>query len=250
MATLSFAFVSTPTTVVQQHKSATEPLIAKFLKDYKSKQLDCALPENIQGFLKGLESFVQRNYATGITWNPSGKDCPSRLEFTTRGIPPALVIRGLPKLQTDPNKIYCEFWANEKKEMECDKKQSVYVLYCTNSSIFVKGKASNIIIDGCVFSKITLTEASSLTVTNCHRIEISFSGSINSITIDRTHGCTLNLTESAAGQSLEVNAIASSHVFVAVPEDQGGEVCEIPTQIKTKVKHGKLSSTLVEGGKS
>lgn len=248
MAVLSFVFVPAPLTLVQQHKTATEPLITKFLRDYKAKQLDCALAENIMNFVKGLEIVVQRNYATGITWNSTGKEPPPRLEFSTRGIPSPSLIRGIPKLQIDSSKIYCEYWASEKKEIDCEKKQSIYVLYCSNSNIFVKGKSSNVVIDGCSFSKITLSETSALTVSNCYRVEIVCPSSIGGISIDKTNGCTLSLTE--PGTSLEVNASGSSNLFVAVPEEQGVEVHEIPTQIKAKVRHGKISSTLIEGNKS
>jgi len=217
------------------------------LRDYKSKQLDCALGENTVAFVKGLETVVQRNFASGLTWNTNGKEPPSRLEFSTRKIPPPSIVRGIPKLQTDNSKIFCEFWSNEKKEIECDKKQSVFIFYCINSNISVKGKSSNIIIDGCAYSKVTIVEAATLTISNCHRVEITCSSNINSVTIDKTHGCTLTLPEPSS--SLEVLATGSSQLFVAVPaEEQALEICEIPTQIKTKVRHGKLTSTLVEGG--
>lgn len=55
-------------------------------------------------------------------------------------------MRGIPKFQVDSNKIFCEFFSNDRKEIDVDKKQSVYILYCHNTTISVKGKASTIIL--------------------------------------------------------------------------------------------------------
>ena len=71
-----------------------------------------------------------------------------------------------------------------------------------------------------------------MTVSNSHRVEVSCAGSVSLITVDKTHGCTLSLTEGSAGADVVSNA--SAQLFVVLPEEQVSDL----------VRNSKFSSSL------
>src|SRR5687767_11541566 len=75
-------------------------------------------------------------------------------------------------------------------------------------------------LDGCTYSKISFTETPSLLIYNGHRLEVTCSGSVTTVTIDKTHGCTVAIPS----ESVETLSSGSTHLFVSVPGDQGPEV--------------------------
>jgi len=114
-------------------------------------------------------------------------------------------------------------------------------LFALEATITIKGKPSNLVIDGSRFTKVILLEgALSIHVMNSHRVHVINNSGVSSINIDRTHGAFFTLNDGNA----DISISGSSEISLNLPKEDP-ELVEIPTQIKTKIKQGKVHTLLV-----
>jgi len=111
-----------------------------------------------------------------------------------------------------------------------------------DATITIKGKPVSLVIDSSTFTKVTLTDgANSIHVLNSQRVEVVSCAPVSTINIERTLDCVIGLSDANS----EINACGSRDITLNLPKEENPDVIEIPTQVKTKIKQGKLQTVLV-----
>ncbi|XP_023327185.1 adenylyl cyclase-associated protein 2 isoform X2 [Eurytemora carolleeae] len=178
--------------------------------------------------------------STGVV--PS-KDKPA-VPTKTFGIP---VSNKPPKLELDGKKWIVEYFkGNPNLSIEdTETNQSVYVFKCEGSTIKVSGKCNNIILDSCKKTAVVFDSVvSSCEFINCQSVQMQVTGSVPTISVDKTDGCQMYLSKDSL--NAEIVSAKSSEMNVMIP--QGDDFVEqpIPEQFKTVIKAGKLSTSATE----
>nr|CDJ90118.1 Adenylate cyclase-associated CAP domain containing protein [Haemonchus contortus] len=121
-----------------------------------------------------------------------------------------------------------------------DKKQTVYIYKCEGSMIAVKGKANSITLDSCRKTSVVFDGVVGQCETiNCQRIEIQTLGEMPTISIQKTDGCQVYLSE--ASTNAEIVTSKSSEMNVLIPKGNGDYIeLPIPEQFKTTYDGSKL----------
>lgn len=107
-----------------------------------------------------------------------------------------------------------------------DKKETVYIYGCLNTSITVNGKCKSIILDGC--KKVSLTFAvvfASVEVVNSQRIQIHCTENVPSVAIDKTDGIVVHVPSTSL--DVTITASKSSEMNLSFPGSDG-ELIERP----------------------
>jgi len=229
----AFGWIMSPSPVsyLQQIKTNLES-VSRLLKESKLRSELFTIVDCYNNFIKYSEYYAQKHFASGIVWNAAGKDTPAKLTFETK----SMLIRyygGSTKIHTEGSKMYCEFITGEKSiDIEQDKKPSIFILSSSNASILIKGSTSSLTIEGCSYSKITISDPiPNIIIFNSQRIEFIAQAPISNINLERTSGCTLNLIDANA----DITVSGSSNLVLNLPDP-----IEIPTQLKSKIKQGKV----------
>ncbi|KJH43111.1 DE Adenylate cyclase associated [Dictyocaulus viviparus] len=121
-----------------------------------------------------------------------------------------------------------------------DKKQTVYIYKCENSVIIVKGKLNSITLDSCRKTSIVFDALVAQCETiNCQSIQIQTLGEMPTLSIQKTDGCQVYLSEAA--KNAEVVTSKSSEMNLLIPGADGDFVeFPVPEQFKTTFDGGRL----------
>ncbi|XP_044760567.1 adenylyl cyclase-associated protein 1 [Coccinella septempunctata] len=121
----------------------------------------------------------------------------------------------------------------------------VYMFKCTDSTVTVKGKINSIVLDSCKKSSVVFDNlVSSVEFINCQSVQMQVLGKVPTISIDKTDGCQIYLSQ----ESLDVEIVSSksSEMNVLVPKGNGDYTeYAVPEQYKTTVVPGKGLSTII-----
>ncbi|CAN9504212.1 unnamed protein product [Ophioblennius macclurei] len=138
---------------------------------------------------------------------------------------------------------------NKAKDLviaETELKQVVYAFKCDDSTLQVKGKINSITLDNCKKMALVFQDVVGVVeVINCRRIEIQVTGKVPIISINKTDGCQVYLSQDSL--DCEIVSAKSSEMNVLVPKSDG-EFTEIavPEQFKTVWDGSKLVTTATE----
>eukprot|EP01125_Pyxidicula_operculata_P003372 TRINITY_DN1403_c0_g1_i2.p1 TRINITY_DN1403_c0_g1~~TRINITY_DN1403_c0_g1_i2.p1 ORF type:complete len:465 (-),score=108.54 TRINITY_DN1403_c0_g1_i2:54-1406(-) len=138
-------------------------------------------------------------------------------------------------------------------------KVSLNITYCSNSTFnFVNSNVqiNSLILDSSSGVKVRLNEidsSGSVTISNCYKTTLIIAKcgpTLPSINIVSSHCCTLVIPKSflASNDESTITVSSSSNVNVHyLKEDNNIEetTVELPTQLKTTIKHGKLHTIVV-----
>lgn len=121
-----------------------------------------------------------------------------------------------------------------------DKKQTVYIYKCQDAVITINGKLNSITLDSCrktsvVFDAL-VTQCETI---NCQSIQIQTLGDMPTLSIQKTDGCQVYLSE--ISKNAEIITSKSSEMNVLIPGPEGDFVeFPVPEQFKTTFRNGKL----------
>uniref|UniRef100_A0A4W4F099 Adenylyl cyclase-associated protein n=1 Tax=Electrophorus electricus TaxID=8005 RepID=A0A4W4F099_ELEEL len=159
---------------------------------------------------------------------------------TARTLPPVLELDG-------------KKWRVENQEgaqglviSDTELKQVVYAFKCNNSTLQIKGKINSITIDNCKKMGLVFDDVVGIVeMINCKDVKVQVIGKVPTISINKTDGCHVYLSE--ASLSCEIISAKSSEMNVLVP-GKDGEFTEIPVpeQFKTVWDGRKLVTTATE----
>jgi len=151
------------------------------------------------------------------------------------------------RLELDGKKWLVEYFkGNPSIEIsETENNHSIYVYRCEGSTIIVKGKVNNIIMDSCKKTSVVFdTVVSGFEFINCQSVQMQVMGSVASITIDKTDGCQVYLSKDSVGA--EIISAKSSEMNISFPKGEDFVEHPVPEQFKTVIKGGKLVTVATE----
>jgi len=122
----------------------------------------------------------------------------------------------------------------------------VYIFKCVNSTITVKNKINSIVMDSCKKSSVVFESlVSSAEFINCQSVQMQVLGKVPTITIDKTDGCQMYLSNDSL--TTEIVTSKSSELNVMVPKADGDySEYPIPEQFKTKIGPKGLNTVVIE----
>ncbi|KAI9586131.1 hypothetical protein GQX74_001978 [Glossina fuscipes] len=118
----------------------------------------------------------------------------------------------------------------------------VYVFKSEGSTLTVKGKVNNIVMDSCKKCSLLFDSVvASVEFVNCQSVQMQVLGHVPTISIDKTDGCQMYLSKHSLG--VEVVSSKSSEMNIMLPEDSGDYTeLPLPEQFKTTIS-GKTLKT-------
>lgn len=127
--------------------------------------------------------------------------------------------------------------------------QMVNIYNVKNSTIAIKGKVNGVSIVSCTKISLLMDSAvSSISITNSPGFTVQITGSVPTITVDATDGGQIYLSK--VGLDVEIVTAKCSAINVSLPvqgEEEGiFEEKPIPEQVKTVIRDGKLSNSILE----
>uniref|UniRef100_A0A2K5JR36 Adenylyl cyclase-associated protein n=1 Tax=Colobus angolensis palliatus TaxID=336983 RepID=A0A2K5JR36_COLAP len=206
---------------------------------------------NMQGLVERLERAVSRlESLSAVSHRPPG-DC-GEVNGVSGGVAPS--VEAFDKLM---NSMVAEFLKNsrilagdvETHEYQEDRndlvisetelKQVAYIFKCEKSTLQIKGKVNSIIIDNCKKLGLVFDNVVGIVeVINSQDIQIQVMGRVPTISINKTEGCHIYLSEDALG--CEIVSAKSSEMNILIPQDGDYREFPVPEQFKTAWDGSKL----------
>uniref|UniRef100_A0A2K5JR27 Adenylyl cyclase-associated protein n=1 Tax=Colobus angolensis palliatus TaxID=336983 RepID=A0A2K5JR27_COLAP len=122
---------------------------------------------------------------------------------------------------------------------ETELKQVAYIFKCEKSTLQIKGKVNSIIIDNCKKLGLVFDNVVGIVeVINSQDIQIQVMGRVPTISINKTEGCHIYLSEDALG--CEIVSAKSSEMNILIPQDGDYREFPVPEQFKTAWDGSKL----------
>uniref|UniRef100_A0A5F9CXL3 Adenylyl cyclase-associated protein n=1 Tax=Oryctolagus cuniculus TaxID=9986 RepID=A0A5F9CXL3_RABIT len=122
---------------------------------------------------------------------------------------------------------------------ETELKQVAYIFKCNKSTLQMKGKINSITIDNCnKFGLVFDNVVGIVEVINSKDIRIQVMGRVPTISINKTEGCHIYLSDDAL--DCEVVSATSSEMNILVPQDGDYREFPVPEQFKTFWDGSKL----------
>nr|CAH7752374.1 unnamed protein product [Callosobruchus chinensis] len=121
----------------------------------------------------------------------------------------------------------------------------VYLYKCIDSTVVVKGKINSIVVDACKKTAVVCDYlVAAIEFINCQSVQMQVFGKVPTISIDKTDGCQIYLSQ----ESLDVEIVSSksSEMNVLIPKGNGDYTeLPVPEQFKTTIKPNKTLHTVV-----
>uniref|UniRef100_A0A2K6FPF9 Adenylyl cyclase-associated protein n=1 Tax=Propithecus coquereli TaxID=379532 RepID=A0A2K6FPF9_PROCO len=122
---------------------------------------------------------------------------------------------------------------------ETELKQVAYIFKCDKSTLQIKGKVNSITIDNCKkFGLVFDNVVGIVEVINSKDIQIQVMGRVPTISINKTEGCHIYLSEDAL--DCEIVSAKSSEMNILIPQDDDYREFPVPEQFKTAWDGSKL----------
>ncbi|KAM9233159.1 adenylyl cyclase-associated protein 2 isoform 3-T3 [Dugong dugon] len=128
---------------------------------------------------------------------------------------------------------------NDLMITDAELKQVAYIFKCNKSTLQMKGKINSITIDNCKkFGLVFDSVVGIVEVINAKDIYIQVMGKVPTISINKTEGCHIYLSEDAL--DCEIVSAKSSEMNILIPQDGDYREFPVPEQFKTTWDGSKL----------
>uniref|UniRef100_A0A8C9BTV2 Adenylyl cyclase-associated protein n=1 Tax=Phocoena sinus TaxID=42100 RepID=A0A8C9BTV2_PHOSS len=122
---------------------------------------------------------------------------------------------------------------------ETELRQVAYIFKCSKSTLQIKGKINSITIDSCKKLGLVLDSVVGIVeVINSKDIQMQVMGKVPTISINKTEGCHIYLSEDAL--DCEIVSAKSSEMNILIPRDGDYREFPVPEQFKTAWDGSKL----------
>ncbi|NWW06693.1 CAP2 protein, partial [Oreocharis arfaki] len=146
-----------------------------------------------------------------------------------------------PVLELEGKKWRVEY-QEDKNDLVIDNtelKQVAYIFNCNKSTLQIKGKVNSITIDNCKkFGLVFDNVVGIVEVINSRDIQIQVMGKVPTISINKTEGCHIYLSEESL--DCEIVSAKSSEMNILIPQDGDYKEFPVPEQFKTAWDGSKL----------
>eukprot|EP01128_Nolandella_sp_AFSM9_P010403 TRINITY_DN7184_c0_g1_i1.p1 TRINITY_DN7184_c0_g1~~TRINITY_DN7184_c0_g1_i1.p1 ORF type:complete len:410 (-),score=83.46 TRINITY_DN7184_c0_g1_i1:67-1266(-) len=240
----SWVYSSSPKTELKEALKSIDASADKVKKEFTDRVEHLQFVNSFTSFVSGLNS-LSRKFPDGLEWNSSGSSAPKSLQFSKRGYV-GLDLAPIPAVnRSTSTKCFCEYQVGLSDVIvDSSKNQTVYVLYCRNSSITIKGDPKSIIFDGCTYSTLTVEGSTSqIDVVNSVGIKVKTKGKVDAVNVSRSQGVRLYLGTASADADVVVQTTSKLKLIVA--EGDNKVEYEVPTKFKVNAKGGKIETTAV-----
>ncbi|KAB0354603.1 hypothetical protein FD755_022062, partial [Muntiacus reevesi] len=146
-----------------------------------------------------------------------------------------------PVLQLEGKKWRVEYQEDRSDLVisETELRQVAYIFKCGKSTLQIKGKINSIIIDNCKkFGLVFDNVVGIVEVINSKDIQMQVMGKVPTISINKTEGCHIYLSEDAL--DCEIVSAKSSEMNILIPQDGDYREFPVPEQFKTAWDGAKL----------
>uniref|UniRef100_A0A8C4XAN9 Cyclase associated actin cytoskeleton regulatory protein 2 n=1 Tax=Erpetoichthys calabaricus TaxID=27687 RepID=A0A8C4XAN9_ERPCA len=162
------------------------------------------------------------------------RQSPTKSQTSSSSGPKAAPQNKLPVLELEGKKWRVEYQdnANDLVISEAELKQVVYVFKCSYSTLQIKGKVNSIIVDNCKKLAMVFDNVVGIVeIINSRDIQIQVIGKVPTISINKTEGCHLYLSEESL--NCEIVSAKSSEMNILIPKDGDYKEFPVPEQYKT-----------------
>lgn len=146
-----------------------------------------------------------------------------------------------PLLELEGKKWRVEYQEGENNLVISDTelKQVVYIYKCKKTTLQIKGKINSIIIDNCTKLGLVFDDVVGIVeVINSKDVQIQVIGKVPTISINKTDGCHVYLSESS--RDCEIVSAKSSEMNILIPDHGDYREFPVPEQFKTSWDGSKL----------
>uniref|UniRef100_A0A8C3WXW7 Adenylyl cyclase-associated protein n=1 Tax=Catagonus wagneri TaxID=51154 RepID=A0A8C3WXW7_9CETA len=146
-----------------------------------------------------------------------------------------------PMLELEGKKWRIEYQEdrNDLVISETELRQVAYIFKCNKSTLQIKGKVNSITIDNCKKFGLVFDNAVGIVeVINSKDIQMQVMGKVPTISINKTEGCHIYLSEDAL--DCEIVSAKSSEMNILIPWDGDYREFPVPEQFKTAWDGSKL----------
>lgn len=126
-----------------------------------------------------------------------------------------------------------------------DMKQTVYIYKCEGCLIQINGKVNSVTLDGCKKTSVVFGNLlSQIEVINCQSVQIQSTGTMPTVSIQKTDGCQVYLNKDSLNAEIVASKSSTMNVLVPVKEDGDYQEFPVPEQFKTVFDGSKLVTTV------
>uniref|UniRef100_A0A4X1VPJ9 Adenylyl cyclase-associated protein n=1 Tax=Sus scrofa TaxID=9823 RepID=A0A4X1VPJ9_PIG len=146
-----------------------------------------------------------------------------------------------PMLELEGKKWRIEYQEdrNDLVISETELRQVAYIFKCNKSTLQIKGKINSIIVDNCKKFGLVFDNAVGIVeVINSKDIQMQVMGKVPTISINKTEGCHIYLSEDAL--DCDIVSAKSSEMNILIPRDGDYREFPVPEQFKTAWDGSKL----------
>uniref|UniRef100_UPI00398EE888 adenylyl cyclase-associated protein 2 isoform X1 n=2 Tax=Pristiophorus japonicus TaxID=55135 RepID=UPI00398EE888 len=152
-----------------------------------------------------------------------------------------------PLLELEGKKWIVEYHENDRNLVisETELKHVAYVYKCNNSTLKIQGKINSITVDSCKKLGLVFDNVVGIVeVINSRDVEVQVMGKVPTISINKTEGCHIYLSEESLG--CEIISAKSSEMNILIPQDNDYKEYPVPEQFKTTWDGTKLFTEAAE----
>ena len=226
----------------------------------------------VKGFnevVRANVSFVKEFFATGLTWNPSGRafslalsssssnsssSSAGKAEEAKAPVKKAEEVKANVVKKKEPKKfergiswIFEHFENDKTMELSAEDagmKKAVMIDNCLNCVIQIKGKVKNVVVSGCKGTSIVCQDVvSGIEFINCAKMQVQSTGLVPSVSIDKTDGIQIYITREALKDIMFSTSKSADMNIVAPGANPGDDYIEmpIPHQYVHRIVNGKIT---------
>ncbi|XP_055858145.1 adenylyl cyclase-associated protein 1 isoform X2 [Episyrphus balteatus] len=201
--------------------------------------------ENITRNLKKVTADMQTHKNPTLRTGPAPFKAPQHGEKPA--VPPKTVTKE-PVFNRDGKKWIIEHQKSNPNLLveNAEMNNVVYMFKCENSTLTVKGKVNNVVMDSCkkcclLFDSVV----SSIEFVNCQSVQMQVLGNVPTVSIDKTDGCQMYLSKDSLG--VAIISSKSSEMNVSIPMANGDFMEQaLPEQFRTTIKGNTLQTVCVD----
>ncbi|XP_020810806.1 adenylyl cyclase-associated protein 1 [Drosophila serrata] len=198
--------------------------------------------------LKKVTGDMQTHKNPSLRTGPAPFKSPAQYGGSSSSAPSGPAPTKPPVFERDGKKWIIEYQKNntgllvENAEMN----NVVYMFRCEGSTLTVKGKVNNIVLDSCKKCSLLFDSVvASVEFVNCQSVQMQVLGSVPTVSIDKSDGCQMYLSKDSLG--VEIVNSKSSEMNILLP-DASGDYTELalPEQYKTTIVGKTLKTVCVD----
>ncbi|XP_062925972.1 adenylyl cyclase-associated protein 2-like isoform X1 [Mobula hypostoma] len=152
-----------------------------------------------------------------------------------------------PMLALEGKKWRVEYQQNENNLVisEAELKHVAYIYKCNSSVLKIQGKINSITIDSCKKLGLVFENVVGIVeIINSRNVEIQVMGKVPTISINKTEGCHIYLSEESL--ACEIISAKSSEMNILIPQGEDYKEYPVPEQFKTTWNGTKLCTEAAE----